>query len=303
MKRNDRPARQSGVGPALPRYIYKRQHYGRSRVIGALVLFIVVAGLVVICKPGRTQNTPTPAKPSNDTKAVISSGTTSSVCNSPSPVVHPATAVKATAPARIKDKGATWSHTHILHQGQTLASLARENGVSLRALLRENGIHTQRQIRQVRPGRKLRIPNLVCVAAKTKTRVAQKHSSAGNGNVDNMISTALSYRGVRYRYGGMTSRGFDCSGFVAKVLQGQGMDMPHNAAALFGHGIPVAKENLRTGDLVFFHTTRRSISHVGIYLGEGNFIHASSGRGRVRTDTLLSGYYARRYVGARRIMQ
>jgi cell wall-associated NlpC family hydrolase len=133
---------------------------------------------------------------------------------------------------------------------------------------------------------------------KTQRQIAPR-----TGDVSGMLNTALAYQGVRYRYGGMTSRGFDCSGFVARVLLGQGVSAPHNAAALYGHGENVTSGNLQPGDLVFFQTRGRGrISHVGIYLGNGRFIHASSGRGQVRTDSLSDGYYSRRYVGARRII-
>jgi cell wall-associated NlpC family hydrolase len=143
-----------------------------------------------------------------------------------------------------------------------------------------------------RPGRKI-----------SNTSKAAKPSTSKN-KIEEILRTALAYRGVRYRYGGMSSRGFDCSGFVAKVLLSQNLDLPHNAAALFNRGKKVERGNLRPGDLVFFRTRSKHlrISHVGIYLGEGKFIHASSGKGSVRVDTLLTGYYARRYAGARRVV-
>jgi cell wall-associated NlpC family hydrolase len=93
----------------------------------------------------------------------------------------------------------------------------------------------------------------------------------------------------------------DCSGLVARVLNSHGITAPHNSRALYRLGKAVARKDLRSGDLVFFHTRGRGISHVGIYMGGGKFVHASSGKGRVRVDTLDEGYYARRYVGARRV--
>jgi cell wall-associated NlpC family hydrolase len=93
----------------------------------------------------------------------------------------------------------------------------------------------------------------------------------------------------------------DCSGLVYRVLASHGIRAPHNSRALYRLGKSVAREDLQAGDLVFFHTRGRGISHVGIYLGDGKFIHASSAKGRVRVDRLDEGYYARRYVGARRV--
>ena len=77
--------------------------------------------------------------------------------------------------------------------------------------------------------------------------------------------------------------------------------MPHNAAAQFQCGTAVGRSHMKEGDLVFFETTRRGISHVGIYVGNGKFVHASSARGQVRVDSLDGGYYASRFRGARRV--
>ncbi|NUQ69894.1 MAG: C40 family peptidase [Chthonomonadales bacterium] len=123
-------------------------------------------------------------------------------------------------------------------------------------------------------------------------------SSAGSPSV---VRTAYAYRGARYRYGGASRGGFDCSGFTSYVYRKQGVSLPHSAAAQSRIGKKVAKSALKAGDLVFFATTGRGVSHVGIYSGNGRFIHASSARGRVREDSLNSGYYSERYRGARRV--
>ncbi len=119
-----------------------------------------------------------------------------------------------------------------------------------------------------------------------------------------LVATARRYLGTRYRYGGSSpSRGFDCSGFVYYLLSRHGIRAPHSAAALFRMGKPVSRSELRPGDLVFFRNTarRRGITHVGIYIGNGKFIHASSGRRRVTITSLSDPYYAARYAGARRL--
>lgn len=115
---------------------------------------------------------------------------------------------------------------------------------------------------------------------------------------------ARHYLGRRYRYGGASpSRGFDCSGFVSFLLSRHGIRAPRTAAELFRMGTPVPKGQLRPGDLVFFRNTarRRGITHVGIYIGGGKFIHASSGAGRVVITSLSDPYYAKRFAGARRL--
>jgi cell wall-associated NlpC family hydrolase len=121
---------------------------------------------------------------------------------------------------------------------------------------------------------------------------------------EKIVKTALRYKGSRYRWGGITSRGFDCSGFVLNVFRQYGINLPHSTKALYQKGVPVKAGELKPGDLVFFHTTRPGISHVGIYVGNGMFIHSSSLRSRgVRVDSLSNGYYKRRFIGARRIIK
>ena len=116
-----------------------------------------------------------------------------------------------------------------------------------------------------------------------------------------LVGTARKFTGVRYRWAGMSSRGMDCSGFIARVLRSHNIRAPHNAAQLFQLGEPVSYEELKPGDLLFFQTSRRGISHVGMYVGNNAFIHASSGAGRVITTSLHDEYYARRLKGARRL--
>jgi cell wall-associated NlpC family hydrolase len=116
-----------------------------------------------------------------------------------------------------------------------------------------------------------------------------------------LADTARQFKGVRYRWAGMSSRGMDCSGLVARVLRANGIRAPHNAAGLFKLGKPVRFEELQPGDLLFFKTSRRGISHVGMYVGDDKFIHASSGAGRVVTTSIYDPYYSQRLKGARRL--
>jgi cell wall-associated NlpC family hydrolase len=119
--------------------------------------------------------------------------------------------------------------------------------------------------------------------------------------VDNedMIREALAYRGTRYVWGGASRGGFDCSGFALYIYRRtRGINLPHRAAEQFKHGVPVARSDLRPGDLVFFRTSR-GIGHVAIYIGENKIIHAANRRSNVRIDT-LTGWYSQRYAGARR---
>ena len=113
---------------------------------------------------------------------------------------------------------------------------------------------------------------------------------------------ALKLRDIRYRRGGRApSTGFDCSGFVHYVFaHALGIELPDDSRSQFEAGTKVAREQMRTGDLVFFHIRGKRISHVGIYLGGGQFIHSPSSGERVRVDRLDEQYWAHRFAGAKR---
>jgi cell wall-associated NlpC family hydrolase len=117
-----------------------------------------------------------------------------------------------------------------------------------------------------------------------------------------LVEMAMKLRDIRYRRGGRApATGFDCSGFVQYVFaQALGIDLPDNSISQSEAGVRVARTELKTGDLVFFHTRGKGVSHVGIYLDNGRFIHSPSTGKRVRVDELSDQYWARRYVGARR---
>ena len=141
-------------------------------------------------------------------------------------------------------------------------------------------------------------------APQVLATAAQAPVQTGGAAAD-LVLDALSLLGVRYHYGGdHRSTGFDCSGFVRAVYQRTlGLVLPHNAAQQSREGEKVAENKLRPGDLVFFHTLRRAFSHVGIYIGNGQFIHAPRPGQRVQIESMASPYWARRFVGARRLIQ
>jgi hypothetical protein len=120
--------------------------------------------------------------------------------------------------------------------------------------------------------------------------------------VDKLIASAKSFLEITYVYGGDSPQGFDCSGFTMYVFSKFGISLPHQANLQMKAGREVsAMEALMPGDLVFFKTMGSTIvNHVGIYLGNKQFIHASSGYGAVRISSLNSGYYFDCYAGGRR---
>ena len=107
--------------------------------------------------------------------------------------------------------------------------------------------------------------------------------------------------GKPYRYGGATPAGFDCSGLVLFSYQQAGVKVPRETEQLRRHSQPVRVSSLRRGDLVFFDQDGKKNSHVGIYLGDGTFVHAPSSGKRVRTDRLDSAYWKKHLSEARRI--
>jgi len=111
-----------------------------------------------------------------------------------------------------------------------------------------------------------------------------------------VVGVAMQYLGVPYVYGGASPSGFDCSGLVMYAFAQIGISLPHNAAAQYGAGMPVSRDQLQAGDLVFFN----GLGHVGIYIGGGQFIHAPH-TGDVVKISSLSGWYSSTYVGARRL--
>jgi cell wall-associated NlpC family hydrolase len=119
-------------------------------------------------------------------------------------------------------------------------------------------------------------------------------------DLQGLLSTAKSYIGVRYVYGGTTPSGFDCSGYLGYVFKKHGISLPRMTSDIYNVGQKVT--NLIPGDLVFYETYKPGPSHAGIYLGNNQFIHSSSSRGVSISDMNLS-YWKTRYLGAKRVIQ
>ncbi|MBR2481881.1 MAG: C40 family peptidase [Oscillospiraceae bacterium] len=128
-----------------------------------------------------------------------------------------------------------------------------------------------------------------------------------SSTVSDLIAYAKSYLGVPYVYGGASARGFDCSGYTMYIFKHFGINLPHSATSQLGYGIPVTREELQPGDLVFFRDTNystKAASHVGIYIGNSQFIHATSSRGGkyVDIDSLNEAYHSRVFTVGRRLI-
>lgn len=146
------------------------------------------------------------------------------------------------------------------------------------------------------------VPKKETVNPTAKATAKKATVSRGlNGRVD-VVSYAYKFMGKPYVWGAAGPSAFDCSGFTLYVYRAFGVNLGHYTGTQFATGQAVSKESLLPGDLVFFNTDS-SISHVGIYVGGGQFIHASSGSGKVIVSSLSGSYYASRYAGARRVLQ
>lgn len=126
----------------------------------------------------------------------------------------------------------------------------------------------------------------------------ESYITSGN----NVIDTAQQFLGVPYVWGGSSPSGFDCSGFVQYVFARCGIDLPRTADVQATAGTPVSKSELQPGDLVFFAGDYVNISHVGIYVGDGKMIHASTTYG-IAYDDLSRDYRVAHYAGACRVLQ
>lgn len=113
-----------------------------------------------------------------------------------------------------------------------------------------------------------------------------------------VVGIALQYLGVPYRWGGASPSGFDCSGFVMYVFAQVGVSLPHSSYAQYGYGVPVSRDQLQPGDLVFFD----GLGHEGIYIGGGQFVHAPHTGDVVKISSIDDSWYAATWVGARRIL-
>lgn len=116
-----------------------------------------------------------------------------------------------------------------------------------------------------------------------------------------LVVTALKLRGTPYVWGGSDPSGFDCSGFVQWVFNAVGVRLPRETRDQFRVGQTVDLEEVAPGDLVFFDTESKGASHVGLAIGDGQFVHAPSSRGVVRVESYGSSYWRPRFVGARRV--
>ncbi|MAF05370.1 C40 family peptidase [Herbaspirillum huttiense] len=145
-------------------------------------------------------------------------------------------------------------------------------------------------------------PQAQLLISKTNLAIARLQDITNRAS--ELATQALAMLGINYRYGGNSpDTGLDCSGLVRYVFkEAWGTDLPRTSLEISRVGEKIGSDNLQPGDLVFYNTLRRGFSHVGIYLGDGKFIHSPSAGGQVRIESMDESYWKKRFNGARRII-
>ena len=211
------------------------------------------------------------------------------------------------------------------HEVQVLQQALQNAGYKIKKADGVFGKDTERAVAEFQRDNKIKITGIVNNAtwralknlpAKTTWGIdvpppaEKKVPLAPNGNpilpankVSDVIQTAKSYMGTPYVFGGTTPKGFDCSGYLQYVFQKHGISIPRTADEQYKLGLRTkSAKDLVPGDLVFFETYEKGASHCGIYLGKGEFIHASTSKG-VRVDELANDYWKPRFLGGKHIVK
>lgn len=214
---------------------------------------------------------------------------------------------------------------HTVKKGENLFRIAKKYNISVEELKRLNNLTDnklstgqklivkapKRAIENVSSNEQEQVQNIVAslkpnsIISEKKDEIEEIVSSeelAQMSIVDRILLFAKKMLHLPYRFGGNSFNGLDCSFFVKKVYSFVGVELPRSAREQFTVGVPISKDELMPGDLVFFRTYAKFPSHVGIYLGDNLFIHASSKSKKVVIDSLDTPYYVKRYIGAKRVL-
>jgi cell wall-associated NlpC family hydrolase len=206
----------------------------------------------------------------------------------------------------------TGPKTYVVRKNDTLVKISRRFNTSPDELREINELDSD----ELKPGQKLLLeewidqeetkPSSVVIGAKLSDDLHAMTESTDLNSLsvkDRLILFAKKMLNIPYRFGGSTFMGIDCSGYVQKVFGLLDVPLPRTAREQFHMGESVSKEELSMGDLVFFRTYSSFPSHVGIYMGNNLFIHASSRSRKVSIDSLDAPYYFKRFIGAKRVFK
>jgi LysM repeat protein len=209
---------------------------------------------------------------------------------------------------------------HVVKSGDTLAKIAKRYHLSVKELQELNELKGS----TLKVGQVLQLKGEEDISEEPETQTgggsfeSALRANDGSGipisqgadmteeqGLNPLVAVAESFLGVKYRRGGSSVKiGFDCSAYVQKVFRVVGVDLPRTAREQFGVGLEVARDALLLGDLVFFkHSKTRRPAHVGIYIGNDQFIHSSTTKRKIRVDSLTTRYFSTRFIGGRRIQE
>ncbi|WP_341201948.1 LysM peptidoglycan-binding domain-containing protein [Planomicrobium okeanokoites] len=221
-------------------------------------------------------------------KLTVSGAVSAPAVTAPTP--PPATAAPAPAPA----PSAGTARTYKVVSGDTLTGIAYRNGISVTQLMNWNGLTSS----MIRVGQVLKIENSTAAPSQT-TPVSNPAPPAATDTVGKIVETAKSLVGTPYVWGGSTASGFDCSGFIYYVYNQAGIKIPRTSTTGYdARSYDISSPQV--GDLVFFENTYRAgISHMGIYIGNNQFIHA--GGDKVQITSLSNSYWSKHFSGYKRL--
>jgi len=206
--------------------------------------------------------------------------------------------------------------SYVVKKGDTLSSISKKAGISVEEIKRINSLRTS----ALKIGQVLSFPkngeeaeesgDEEEIAGVTQTEAEKGETAASNplgkwNNPDErslLVRVVKTFLGVPYKLGGSTLQGIDCSGFVRKIYEIFNIELPRTTREQFSIGKKIGKEQLEEGDLVFFRR-RGNSSHVGIYIGANQFVHASSSNRQVKIDYLDAPYYSKRFLRGVRVKE
>jgi LysM repeat protein len=204
------------------------------------------------------------------------------------------------APPSASRSGRSTTDVHVVKKGETLFTIARRHGVAIEDLKRINDLTGS----QLKVGQRLAL-----AGSETEASPLFMPGDASEDEVLELTDAATSeleqvafgFLSTPYRFGGSSRKGIDCSAFVQQVFREVDVDLPRSAREQYRIGTQIDRTQLQKGDLIFFRTYAKYPSHVGIYLGDGKMIHASSRSHRVVVTSIDYPYYRKRFLGAKRI--